>query len=148
MNAYKSNQRVSNTRTIYSNYLKGFTLIELLVVISIIGLLSSVILASLNEARAKARDTSLFVETKQLQTALEMYYNQNHKYPNSTQDSPAVFFSSVEGNATNAQLRNSLVPTFMPAMPNPGLFTNTNKSGNKTSRLMRSEEHTSELQSH
>ncbi len=34
---------------------KGFTLIELLVVISIISLLSSVVLASLNSARAKAR---------------------------------------------------------------------------------------------
>ena len=35
---------------------KGFTLIELLVVISIIGLLASGVLASLNSARMKARD--------------------------------------------------------------------------------------------
>ena len=34
---------------------KGFTLIELLVVISIISLLSSVVLSSLNAAREKAR---------------------------------------------------------------------------------------------
>ena len=35
---------------------RGFTLIELLVVISIIGILSSFAVVSLNSARAKARD--------------------------------------------------------------------------------------------
>ena len=61
---------------------KGFTLIELLVVIAIIGILSSVVLASLNSARTKARDARRVAGLKQIQIALELYYDANSKYPN------------------------------------------------------------------
>jgi type II secretion system protein G len=59
----------------------GFTLIELLVVISIIGLLASVVLASLNTARAKARDARRISDMKQISLALELYYDANGSYP-------------------------------------------------------------------
>src|SRR6185436_8533900 len=54
---------------------RGFTLIELLVVIAIIGILSSVVLASLNSARKKGRDARRIADIKQLQLALELYYD-------------------------------------------------------------------------
>lgn len=62
----------------------GFTLIELLVVISIIGLLSSVVLASLNSARAKSRDAVRRSDLNQLRTALELYYDNHGNYPIAT----------------------------------------------------------------
>jgi len=57
------------------NSKSGFTLIELLVVIAIIGVLASVVLASLNNARRKARDARRVTDLKQLQLALTRYYD-------------------------------------------------------------------------
>jgi len=61
---------------------KAFTLIELLVVVAIISLLSSVVLASLNSARSKARDAKRKEDLHSIQIALEMYYNDYGSYPN------------------------------------------------------------------
>ncbi|MBI2097720.1 MAG: type II secretion system protein [Candidatus Vogelbacteria bacterium] len=52
---------------------RGFTLIELLVVIAIISLLSSIVLASLQTARVKARDSQRVQNIIQLRNALELY---------------------------------------------------------------------------
>jgi type II secretion system protein G len=60
---------------------RGFTLIELLVVIAIIGILSAVVLASLNTARAKGRDAARQTAIHNIQVALELYYSVNGQYP-------------------------------------------------------------------
>lgn len=58
-------------KTIKQNSL-GFTLIELLVVIAIVGVISSVVMQSLNSARTKSRDTSRLATIDQIQKAFEL----------------------------------------------------------------------------
>ncbi len=60
---------------------RGFTLIELLVVIAIIGILSSIVMVSLNGARAKGRDARRLADLKSFEFALNLYYEANEHYP-------------------------------------------------------------------
>ena len=59
------------------NFKKGFTLIELLVVVAIIGILASVVLASLNSARAKGKDASAEASISSIRAQAEIFYNSN-----------------------------------------------------------------------
>jgi prepilin-type N-terminal cleavage/methylation domain-containing protein len=61
---------------------KGFTLIELLVVIAIIGVLSSIILASLNNARNSAKDAAIKTEVAQLVNLMVLEYGDTESYCN------------------------------------------------------------------
>lgn len=57
------------------NNKKGFTLIELLVVIAIIGILASVVLASLNSARSKGADASIKSNMANIRAQAELWYD-------------------------------------------------------------------------
>jgi general secretion pathway protein G len=95
---------------------KGFTLIELLVVIAIIAILSTVVMAGLNSARLKGRDAKRLSDIKQVQAALELYYDSYSGYP-----------SFASGNL-DTQLSTTAFKAFMnplPTNPAPGGSTYT-----------------------
>ncbi len=67
-------QKILNTK----NSEKGFTLIELLVVIAIIGILSSIVLVSLNTARQKGNDAAVQSNINTIRTQAALDYSSNN----------------------------------------------------------------------
>ncbi|OGF01781.1 MAG: hypothetical protein A3G07_01645 [Candidatus Doudnabacteria bacterium RIFCSPLOWO2_12_FULL_47_12] len=95
----------------------AFTLVELLVVISVIGLLASVILVSLNSARAKARDAKRKSDLRQMVNALELYFNVNDRYPGYNDLGTSSGAISCEGNWNTLQTALSLYMNSLPRDP-------------------------------
>ncbi len=95
---------------------KGFTLIELLVVIAIIGLLATLSVVALNNARERARDSRRVSDIKQIQTALELYYNENDKYPVQTTLAEAHIATGLDGTGA-AGINDFINP--IPEAPTP-----------------------------
>lgn len=60
---------------------RGFTLLEILVVVAIIALVGIFAALAVNSARSKQRDATRLANVRQLQSALEDYFNENNAYP-------------------------------------------------------------------
>ncbi len=104
-----------------SNKNYGFTLIELLVVIAIIGILAAVVLVSLNSARSKSRDARRIADVRQVMTALELFYNDNNRYPTATANAP----TSTDGTPAFSTYLSAFPTAPLPA---DGTCTDTNGS--------------------
>ncbi len=113
----------------HNNIQGGFTLIELLVVIAIIGMLSSVVLASLNSARVKARDAKRKSDLKQLQLALEFYYDTNNAYPSGGAGSDQSWWANNTGSGILTPLvANGLIPS-LPHDPGKNAYVGSGCGG-------------------
>lgn len=64
-----------------NNHASGFTLLELLVVLAIIGVLATVVLASLNSSREKANNAAILSQINEYQKAIELVYADLGYYP-------------------------------------------------------------------
>ena len=99
---------------------KGFTLIELLVVIAIIGILATIAVVALQNARAKARDARRVADVKQIQTALELFFNDKQRYPVADEFNSGSLYSTTT-NSTTTYI--SVIPT--PPSPADGSCTSS-----------------------
>jgi type II secretion system protein G len=95
----------------------GFTLIELLVVIAIIGLLASIIFASLNKTRMKARNSRRLSDMRQIQLALELYYDEKGQYPIDDNDGGGCGCDYSHLPSDNPDFIDVLEPDYMPKVP-------------------------------
>ncbi|MFC1625467.1 type II secretion system protein [Patescibacteria group bacterium] len=65
-------------------YQKGFTLVELLVVMAILGILVTLVAGTFRNSQIRGRDVQRKSDIKQISNALELFYSDYGKYPDSS----------------------------------------------------------------
>jgi prepilin-type N-terminal cleavage/methylation domain-containing protein len=90
------------------NERKGFTLIEILIVVAIIAILASVVLVGLGPTQQAGRDARRLSDIREVQNALELFYNKCGFYPGSVSGAGVCAVGQPGTAATWAQLQATL----------------------------------------
>ncbi len=103
---------------------QGFTLIELLVVVALIGVLATLVLANLNAARERGRDTERKADLRNIETALRLYYNDKGVFPQHNASSEIMGCGAV-GNSACAwgEAWTAGSTSYMPILPTDSIDT-------------------------
>jgi len=102
---------------------KGFTLIELIVVVTIIGILDGVAISNVKWAQTKAREAALRHDLFEMRKAIDDYYADKQKYPESLQALArehylrAVPKDPITGKADWEEVQNTPDPSDPTAVP-------------------------------
>lgn len=117
---------------------KGFTLIELLIVIAIIGLIASLSVAAVNNAKQKSRDSRRLSDIKQIQSGLDMYLSDKGFYPNDPIGTPKPMLGRAgaktlsNGNGWSDTISGAMYIGIVPADPLPTQDYNYTVSGSNS----------------
>ncbi|MDE1965978.1 MAG: type II secretion system protein [Patescibacteria group bacterium] len=115
--------------TTYPATRRGFTLIELLVVIAIIGILSAVVLASLNTARSKGNDAAIKSDLSTVATQAALYYDNNGNSYGATNTGVGASCTTASTLFTDTTIANAITGADTDNGPTKSVLCSSNSSG-------------------
>lgn len=106
----------------------GFTLVEIAVTVSVVAILSTVVYANFNEGRMQSRDAKRQADLTLVQAALELYRQENDRYPAGCNGASGDSWSGQLGTSHactsgSSQYIVGLAPKYikvLPTDPKPG----------------------------
>lgn len=101
------------------------TLVELLIIVGIVALVGTLAVFAVNAARSKERDASRLSNVRQVQSALEDYFNENNAYPTGSElplgDSVQTACLGVSGFQADCSKEKLTIMRFVPRTYENGL---------------------------